>query len=407
MAGAGNVRLVGRLDMDELQWVLQCLPCVQDKCGAMRVSKSWLIAARAPAVWAQCVVHAGHRQHLLNGYLARLIERAAGCLEVLRVDNCLYVTEDALVDLARNPRLRTLSLVGCLSVCVAQLLEKCLGPCQGLRELSVYGCDLESLRYQRSGGDRLPASQALRRLRDACHCDKGGSLDVEVCLGCESLASLWRCATDRAGPWAPGFGSCLRSRCLNCIVHSSHLKCAECGDFRCATCVENHPGVSCKKCGEMVCESCNQKSGRVFVCPQCKDGICRKCCSHKNQAPAACAGCETEFCYTCAEDELTKCGGKCGKQVCVRCQEHIVLMPCSRCDLESVCEPCCKTDSACSSCDLVVCDGCRAEDEDFTGGVCPSCSTSDSQTVGHSPYPGGGTSLRLRRCWAHLRIRDG
>lgn len=369
-------QMVAWLHMDELQSVLQCLPCVQDKCGAMRVSKSWLAATGAPAVWAHCIVGTQHRKNLLNGNLARLIERAAGGLEVLRVEHCLYITEDALVDLARNPGLRTLSLWGCLSMCIAPLLERSLWPCRELRELSVNGCDLESLFFR--GGDlvRLPPSQALQRLREACHCDEGGTLDVEVCPGCESLAGLLCCATARAGPGASGFNACLGTRCWTCIGSAAHLYCCECFDLRCVACVADHPSVSCKKCGIMVCEACNLQSGRVFVCPQCKDGLCRACCSHeaKRARPTACAGCSTQFCRQCAEGELTECGGQCGQAVCVRCQEHIAMLPCCRCDLEYVCQPCCQADPACATCDRVICRGCRAQDRKLVGGgVCASC----------------------------------
>ncbi|XP_026655836.1 F-box protein SKIP14 [Phoenix dactylifera] len=229
---------------------------VQDLLSVERVCRSLHSAVQNdPLLWRCIEIDSFLSEKITDDDLLQLSERAQGNLQCLILVGCSRITDDGLKHvLENNPRLRKLSVPGCVRLSVEGLINalkvvKSSGML-GIKHLelgrlfSVSQEQFEELKFL-LGTDQLqqPKSRKPRFYhlgRSSLACDDERAIDIEMCPGCQKFKLVYDCPSERCHGEVSKCRACdvCIARCIQCGKCIKDCKYFEtfCLEYLCSGC---------------------------------------------------------------------------------------------------------------------------------------------------------------------------
>ncbi|KAG1331346.1 F-box protein SKIP14 [Cocos nucifera] len=230
---------------------------VRDLLSAERVCRSLHSAVQNdPLLWRCISIDSSLSEKITDDDLLQLSERAQGNLKCLSLVGCSRITDDGLKHvLENNPRLRKLSVPGCVRLSVAGLINalkvvKSSGM-PGIKHLelgrlfSVSQEQFEELKFL-LGIDQLqqPKSRKPRFYhlsRSSLACDDECAIDIEMCPECQKFKLVYDCPSEHChGEVSKKCRACdvCIPRCIQCGKCIKDCKYVEtfCLEYLCSGC---------------------------------------------------------------------------------------------------------------------------------------------------------------------------
>ena len=308
---------IDTLTSDELGSIFQHLDLIS-RCKALCVSKSlYAFGTAEPDLWRFCDF--GSSRSMRDEDVARVLDRGASRVTLVRILDSPDVTCLALRSLKSCVNLKHLSLTGCCRINARGLLDAF--PTEVASRFS-------SLKVDGIAGLN---DQTVLQLKSKV---VNGKLDVTQCDGCEEYANCHGCSSL----------GCESRHCQSCVRYSMH--CDNCDTFWCADCEDGHLGDInyCDGCLVGRCEECAFKDDHcMHFCSGCHDVRCEDCAFKDGHCVHYCGGCHEPRCNDCAYKDghcMHYCGG-CHEPRCNDCayKDGHCMHYCMSCH-ESRCEKC-------------------------------------------------------------------